>query len=130
MKRSLKKIIILLMTVVVLWTAMLCWSWGDSTSSAKWVSDSPDGKYRCAVFSHTETWLGGDVHYEIGLFASWWPHRELPGSRLQVSHGSVSCSDFQAKWTGSGEDIDFNTGYGDKRETHKGQVVDGNQVWN
>jgi hypothetical protein len=100
----------------------------DPTSSADFVSDSPDGKYRCAVFCDDGI-LGGPYGYEAGLFQGSWPHRELPGQRVKWNYDSVSSSDFQPVWRANGIDISFRTGYGDDRATISGEDVGGSQRW-
>src|SRR3954464_548046 len=60
----------------------------DSTHAAIFVCDSPDGKYRCAIFRT------GSVRYSAGLFEGHWPHRELSGTRAEWTHDSVDSSDF------------------------------------
>ena len=122
---------------VVLWTALLAiaagliW-WGvrklDPTSSAIFISDSPDGRYRCAVFC-SDGLLGGHPEYEAGLFEGRWPHRELPGKRAEWNYDSVSSHDFQPTWNSNGVDINFGTGYGDDRATVSGTDVGGRQQW-
>ncbi len=100
----------------------------DPTSSAVFVSDSPDGRYRCAVFCD-DGLLGGHPEYEAGLFEGGWPHRELSGQRVEWNYDSVNSSDFQAVWRDDGVDIDFCTGYGNNRATFSGQDADGRQEW-
>lgn len=106
--------------------------WGlrklDPTSSAIFVSDSPDGQYRCAVFC-SDTLVGSHPEYEAGLFEGGWPHGELSGNRVKWNYDSVSSSDFQPVWHPSGVDINFRTGYGDARATVSGQDVGGSQRW-
>jgi len=109
----------------------LAW-WGlrklDPTSAAIFISDSPDGKYRCAVFCR-DTLFSGHPEYEAGLFEGRWPHRELPGGRVEWNYDSVSSSDFQPVWHPNGVDINFSTGYGNNRATVSGLDVGGSQRW-
>jgi hypothetical protein len=109
----------------------LIW-WGlyklDPTSSAIFISDSPDGKYRCAVFCR-DTLFGGHPEYEAGLFEGRWPHRGLPGDRAKWNYDSVSSSDFSPTWQSDGVDINFCTGYGTDRATVSGRSVGGRQEW-
>ena len=109
-----------------------CVWWGrrilDPTSSADFVSNSPDGKYRCAVVCK-DGLFGGCPRYKAGLFKGGWPHRELPGDRVEWSYDSVSSSDFKPTWHPDGVDINFCTGYGDTRATVSGRDVGGSQQW-
>ncbi|MFB3893533.1 MAG: hypothetical protein ACE15C_16090 [Phycisphaerae bacterium] len=117
--------------VLVLILACLGWRWLCPTSSAIAVFDSPDGKYRCAVFyanGYISRW-SGRYEYEAGLFRGSWPHRELPGERVQWTYDSVSSSDFRVAWRQDGADLDFCTGYGDRRATKTVRVAGGRQKW-
>lgn len=109
----------------------LAW-WGlrklDPASSAIFISDSPDAKYRCPVFCR-DTLFSSNPEYEAGLFEGRWPHRELPGGRAEWNYDSVSSSDFQPAWHSDGVDINFRTGYGDDRATVSGRNVGGRQEW-
>ena len=106
--------------------------WGrrmfDPTTSALFIADSPDGKYRCAVFCR-DTFISGHPEYCAGLFQGRWPHRELPGGRVEWNYDSVSSSGFRPVWHPDGVDIDFRTGYGDNRATVSGRDVGGSQQW-
>ncbi len=125
---------------VLLWACLVAvaggglW-WGvrrlDATSSAIFVSDSPDGKYRCGVFQVGGSLAGllGSPEYEAGLFQGNWPHRELPGGRAEWNHDSVSSSDFRPTWQSDGVDIDFRTGCGEGRGTVRGRDRGGTQEW-
>lgn len=109
---------------------VLCLTWWilhkmDPTSSADFVSDSPDGKYRVAMFCNG---VGGN-EFEIGLFEGSWPHRELPGNRVQWSTDSVTSSDFRATWGQNKVDVNYYSGYGSGRATASGSVVNGQQQW-
>ena len=99
--------------------------WVNPTSSAIYVSDSPDGKYRCAVFCKGV----GNIEYEAGLFDGSWPHRELPGERTKWSNDSLASSDFRATWHKDGVDINYHSGRGDERDTVSGRDVGGKQQW-
>lgn len=120
---------------VAIWAVLLAvvlagtW-WGlrklDPTSSAIFISDSPDGKYRCAVFC-SDSLFGGHPEYGAGLFQGSWPHRELSGNRVKWNYDSVTSSGFQAVWRPDGVDIHFRTGYGRDRATVSGQDVGGSQ---
>ena len=72
--------------------------WGlrksDPTSSAVFISDSPDGKYRCAVFCE-DTFFHGHPEYTAGLFDGSWPHHEVSGERVKWNYDSVYSSDFR-----------------------------------
>jgi len=97
----------------------------NPTSSAQFIFDSPDGKYRCAVFEP------GVIRskYEIGLFRGHWPHRELTGDREKLSYDSVSPRGFEATWLPDVVRVDFNTGYGDDRGKRTGRIKDGTARW-
>lgn len=126
---SLKRCIVL--AAFVAFALGVTW-WGlqkvDSTSSAIFISDSPDGKYRCAVFCN-DNLFGGHPEYSAGLFDGHWPHRELSGPRAEWNHDSISSSDFRPVWRPNGVDINFKTGYGDDRATVSGLDVGGGQTW-
>jgi hypothetical protein len=98
----------------------------DPTSGAIYVSDSPDGKYRCAVFENGWSEPRG---YTAALFEGHWPHRQLPGERRTLSRGSPDASDFRATWRSDGVELDFKTGYGDSRASILGLDLGGRQEW-
>ncbi len=98
----------------------------DPTSSAIFISDSPDGRYRCAVFCNESV---GHPEYEAGLFDGHWPHRELPGGRAKWNNDSVGSFDFRPTWCSNGVDINYCTGYGDNRATVGGRDLGGKQGW-
>jgi hypothetical protein len=100
----------------------------DPTSSAIYICDSPDGKYRCAVFDKDDI-FNTHPEYEAGLFHGHWPHRELPGERAKWNNGSVGSSDFRPTWRSNGVDINYHTGFGDNRATVSGRDVGGKQKW-
>lgn len=111
----------------------LCAAWWalrrlDPTSSAIFISDSPDRKYRCAVFCN-DTIFSGHPEYSAGLFQGHWPHHELAGPRAQWNYDSVSSSDFFPVWHPRAIEIDFRTGYGDERATVSGLDTAGSQAW-
>jgi hypothetical protein len=98
----------------------------DPTTGAIYISDSANGKYRCAVFGRGLI-APGDCR--ASLFDGHWPHRQLVGERYALSWGSPDSSDFRATWRADGVEINFNTGYGDNRDTALGLNVDGRQEW-
>lgn len=100
----------------------------DRTSSADYFWDSPDGRYRCAVF-RDGGFMGGHPEYEAGLFEARWPHRELPGERVKWSNDSLGSGDFRPTWQADGIDVNFSTGGGDDRATIHGRVVGDGQQW-
>ena len=112
--------------IAVLAAAMIYFGlrWVNPTSSAIYVSDSPDGKYRFAEFRYDDGILG-EPKYEAGLFAGSWPHRELPGERYKWLYDSgISPGELHVTWHKDGLDVK----YYDK--TFSGQVVGGKQQWN
>ena len=100
----------------------------DRTSKAEFISDSPDGKYRCAVFCK-DTLFGGHPEYEAGFFEARWPHRELPGTRAQWNNDSLGSSDFRATWNPNGVELNYRNGKGEDRDTLSGSIAGGIQRW-
>lgn len=88
----------------------------DRTSSAEFISDSPDGKYRLAVFCKDGI-FGGHPEYEAGLFEARWPHRELPGTRTGWNNDSLGSSDFRVIWNANSVDLNYSNGKGEDRDT-------------
>jgi hypothetical protein len=119
----------------IIWGALIgiglgaAW-WGlrqlDPTSSAIFISDSPNGKYRSAVFCEDAV---GHPGYMGGLFNGRWPHHELSGLRVNWNNDSLGSSDFRPVWHPDGVDIDFSTGKGDERAEISGRDVGGSQQW-
>jgi hypothetical protein len=109
-----------------------CAWWGvrklDPTSGAEFISDSPDGKYRVAIFDHDGP-FGGHPEYEAGLFEGRWPHQELKGARAAWNNDSLGSSDFGVTWRADGVAINYYNGRGDERSTIVAQVMNGTQRW-
>ncbi|HVT79278.1 MAG TPA: hypothetical protein VHM90_01365 [Phycisphaerae bacterium] len=121
----------LLVTIPVLMVTAIGW-WGirklDPTHSAIYISDSPDGKYRCAVFAHGSL-LGNSGPYEVALFQGQWPHHELAGARIAWNHDSVDSSNFRCTWHANSVEFDCRNGLGDEHETFLGTDAAAKQVW-
>ena len=66
----------------------------DPMRTAVFVSDSPDGTHRLAVFEKTTP--SGAVRYEAAIFTK--PHRELPGARLAWEQAKFLAGNFSAVW--------------------------------
>ncbi|MCY2930072.1 MAG: hypothetical protein NTV86_11375 [Planctomycetota bacterium] len=110
----------LLLAVIVLLLGMGTWRWMNPTSDAYSKSDSPDGRYRCAIFDDLS-------ECRFALFENGWRWRELPGERGRISRDSVGFHDIQYTWTG--EQVRVTGRTGGATETVTGRIADGRQVW-
>jgi hypothetical protein len=119
------------MFLLVVILVYIGWRWLNPTSSAICVFDSPDGKYRCAVFYANGylSRMAGRYEYEAGLFSGSWPHRELSGERAKWTYDSVASWDFRVTWEEGAVELNFCTGYGDQRATFTSRDQGGKQQW-
>ncbi len=79
----------------------------DPMRTAAFVSDSPDGTHRLAVFEKTTP--SGAVGYEAAIFIK--PRQELPGERLKWEQSKFLAGNFSAVWADHKVDLRYTDAY-------------------
>jgi len=108
----------LMLAGAVIVLILAAWYVSDPTFRVYSKSDSPDGRYRCAVIHDHPL----QPCFRFALFERGWHWRELPGERGEVNTDSVGLGDVQYTWTGNQVTV---TGL----HTITGRVERGKQVW-
>jgi len=98
---------------------LVAWFVSDPTFWAYSKCDSPDGRYRCAVF-HANPMASS---YSFAIFERGWHWHELPGTRGEVYTDSLDLGDVQYAWVGSQVTATS------VLHTITGRVEHGKQVW-
>jgi len=98
---------------------LVAWFVSDPTFWAYSKCDSPDGRYRCAVF-HANPMASS---YSFAIFERGWHWHELPGTRGEVYTDSLDLGDVQYAWAGSQVTATS------VLHTITGRVEHGKQVW-